>query len=371
MKWLGFEDKYLFEMRRRRILVRRRLLLAVVLVGALMLGTAAGAVPIGSEELDGPQRGFSSAEGDVPSTTIPLGAVDIPARFDAAAAKAQEQADAENARQGPEVPVGVSLPSVPNGIEPLEKETQGLWPRLSPDLDLDGSAALAAGGYQSDRVWLSDYPNDVYNVDYYYWMRTPQMNESNKCDGSGASCFWFTMIWSQMDCCNAGFHIGPQRGSSIAGNAGANWRMNIDGYENGVHIGGQSTTNLPTGKWVRVRVWKIASGSSSSSWGVWALWSGTDRYLGSLTIDGSWLAWSTLAVEIFEQNNQCSTDFVGVYLDNPIYRSASQGLRSYAQGTANYEANCSNTSWSVISDDFIHDGREVSRTVAEGENLWP
>src|SRR5690606_20764648 len=85
-------------------------------------------------------------------------------------------------------------------------------------------------------------------------------------------CFWFAHKWSQVAGQQAGLHVGPQRGVSVAGDAGANWRMNIDGYINGSHVGGQSSVNLPVGKWVRVRVWKIGSGGGNSEWGVWAQW---------------------------------------------------------------------------------------------------
>jgi predicted AlkP superfamily pyrophosphatase or phosphodiesterase len=174
-----------------------------------------------------------------------------------------------------------------------------------------------------------------------------------------------------MDCCDASMHIGPQRGDSIAGDAGSKWRMNIDGYEGSTHIGGQSSINLPTGTWVRVRVWQVDKGANWSKWGVWALWSGTDHPLGSLTLDGVYMSASMLAEELYEASNQCTTDFVGVYLDNPRYRSASQGLRSFGSATANYEANCSNTSWKVISaPDYIHDVREAARTIPHGGIIW-
>lgn len=233
---------------------------------------------------------------------------------------------------------------------------------------------LLANNYHSDHVFLTNYPDDVYNVDYQYWMQTPRTNETNRCDGSsGPICFWFAHKWSQVAGQQAGLHVGPQRGVSVAGDAGANWRMNIDGYINGSHVGGQSSMNLPVGKWVRVRVWKIGSGGGNSEWGVWAQWDNNDRYLGSLTLPGSWLAWSYLAMEVYEADGPCATDFNFVSFAYPLYRSASQGLRSYATGTANYEANCSNTSWSVInaSQYYVRDTRQVARTVPQGAQLWP
>lgn len=358
-------------------LLRCLMMGVLVAIGALSVLAIAG--PASAEEHNSPTMGFSPPTGEVPSTTVPTGAVPLPPGYDEAADAAQDAADFASPRGQRAVPAPVELPPVKVGDGSTDPDRHALPPHLPPaesSLGEDDFVTLAGcvgNCYQSDRALLHGDPNDVYNVDYLYWMQTPQNNETNKCDSSSNSsaCFWFTMQLSWMDCCNSAMHIGPQRGDSLAGSAGGNWRMNIDGYNDGVHIGGQSSTNLPIGTWVRVRTWQIDKGANWSKWGVWARWDGTDHYLGSLTIDGVYITGSMLAVELYEANNQCSTDFVGVYLDNPRFRSVSQGLRAYSSATADYEANCSNTSWKVISPpDYIHDVREATRVIPDGGTIW-
>lgn len=331
---------------------------------------------------ESPERGFEPPTLSTPVTTIPEGAVAGPDGLAVDEAAALAAADAATAAAGEGVaPVAARLPAAPLGIEPANPDPVREPPHLAPALgDEQLTSGCVGNCYQSDRAYLTDYPNDVYAFDYYYWMRTPQNNETNRCDSSSHSsgCFWFTMGNHFMDCCNSSMHTGPKRGSSASGVAGSNWRMNVSGYNNGQHIGGQGSINLPIGTWVRVRTWRTATGNDSwapytpwSTWGVWGLWGGTDRYMGSLTIDGHWFTSSVLAMEVYESNGQCATDFVGVYMDNPRYWSSSQGYRSFPGATADYEANCSNTSWSVIiAPDYIHDGREVTRVIADGAAIW-
>lgn len=362
-----------------------RRIATIVLVIVLALCVAAMAFAVSPEPQEGvaPTREFVQAPGtQAPTTTIPQSAVPAPSGYESAANLAQDAADAATVRQ-PDgmVPVAADLPPVPYGdAEKLFVPESIPHLPLGADAISGGAVALETGGYQSDRVLLTDYPDDVYAIDYYYWMRTPQTNEWNRCDSTTASsgCFWFPHMNSFTNYSGSSIHSGPQRGSSAAGSSGSNWRMNVDGYVNNSHVGGQGSTNLPQGQWVRVRTWRLATGYDSwapytpwSTWGVWALFGGTDLYQGSLKLDGHWFTGSYMASEIYESSAQCSTDFVGVYLDNPRYRSASQGLRAFAHGTADYEANCSNTSWSVISSpDYIHDGREVTRTIAQGATIW-
>ena len=246
------------------------------------------------------------------------------------------------------------------------------------------TAASACSGncYQSDRLNLSDPTVGLYASQYWVWLGIPQSNEWNKCDSTTAPspCFWFYAMHHVMDSgshSNSALHVGPQRGSSIAGDAGNQWRMNIDGYIDGVHIGGQSTVNLPTSTWIRVRTWRLSYGNDVfapyapwSKWGVWAMWGGNDRSLDSLTIDGHFLADSTLFSEVREANGQCSTDLNKGYLDNPRFWNTSVSEGVYSSATAEYEDNCENTTWKQISGDHVLNQRETQRIIFDDEIVW-
>lgn len=261
-------------------------------------------------------------------------------------------------------------------------------PRLAPGANgasrrTEVSTCSASDCYQSDRLPLSDPAVGLYASDYLVWLAIPQTNEQNKCDSSSASssCFWFYAMQHHMDSGNhsaSALHIGPQRGSSIAGDAGNQWRMNIDGYIDGVHIGGQSSVNLPTATWIRVRTWRLTRGYDSyapykpwSTWGVWAMYDGIDRYLGSITIDGHLFANSMLFSEVYEANGPCTTDLERAYLHNPQFWNTSFFPGTYASATAEYEKTCDNTTWESMSGNFVRDEREVEpRVIGHEEIVW-
>ena len=268
-------------------------------------------------------------------------------------------------------------------------------PRLAPSAD---SAAPTQGGstaasackgtgddrcYQSDRLNLSDPTVALYASQYWVWLGTPQSNEYNKCDSTTAPspCVWFYAMAHNMDSgdhSNSTMHIGPQRGSSVAGATGNQWRMNIDGYIDGVHIGGQSSVNLPTETWIRVRIWRVSHGYRGaptykpwSKWGVWAKYGGRDRYLGSLTIDGHLLDDSILFSEVYEANGQCSTDLDKGYLRQPRFWNTSVTEGAYSSARADYQENCENTTWKQISGDYVLNQRETRRLIEDGDIVWP
>jgi hypothetical protein len=176
---------------------------------------------------------------------------------------------------------------------------------------------------------------------------------------------------------DSALHIGPQRGSSLAGNTGNKWRMNIDGYIDGAHIGGQSSVNLPTETWIRVRTWRQSYGNDASApyapwstWGVWALYGGSDRYLGSVTIDGHLFSSSMLFSELYEANGPCATDLVIGSLDNPRFWNTSISQGAYSSATAEYQATCDNTTWEQVSGDYVHDKRETNRIIGHQQIVW-
>ncbi|MCY4664376.1 MAG: hypothetical protein OXC00_06910 [Acidimicrobiaceae bacterium] len=267
-------------------------------------------------------------------------------------------------------------------------------PRLAPGSDIVTNTAPTAGGqtaasacsgascYQSDRLLLNNPTVGLYASQYWVWLGTPQTNESNKCDSTSESsgCFWFYAMQHVMDSedySNSALHIGPQRGSSIAGDAGNQWRMNIDGYIDGVHIGGQSSVNLPATTWIRVRTWRISSGNDPSApytpystWRVWAMYGGSDHSLGSVTIDGHLFVDSMLFGEVYEQNGPCSTDLVKVALNDPRFWNTSLSQGVYSSATAAYQDTCNNTTWESISQDHVRDKRETQRIIYDGQVVW-
>jgi hypothetical protein len=376
---------------------------AVVVVGLLVSSHAAPAIAedVPTSVIIEPAIGFAPPmPGDPPPELVfpGVGAAEsekarlTTAEYDKAVAEAMQAADLSYERLGdstlpPTRPV-LPVASLEEGLDP-NRDAPEIY-HLPPDgttangvlsRQLARPFAAAAGPcsgncYQTDSLSLTNHPNDVYASDYLVWLAVPQTNETNKCDNASNSsgCFWFYAMQYNMDCCSAAIHIGPQRGSSIAGSTGSNWRMNIDGYNNGVHVGGQSAVNLPVATWIRVRTWRLSTGvSGGTPWaqfGVWAMWSGVDTYLGSVTINGTWIALSSMFVEVYEANGQCSTDLERGYLDDARYQRVGTGMLAFADAWAHYESNCSNTSWHKLGGDFVRDERETPRVVVEGENVW-
>ena len=284
-------------------------------------------------------------------------------------------------------PIPVALP--PREFVPYEVAPPSAVdiPRLAPSAaprEGGQTAASACSGncYQSDRLYLSGPTVGLYASEYWVWLGIPQTNERNKCDSTSerSQCFWFYAMNHHMDSdgySKSALHVGPQRGSSIAGDAGNQWRMNIDGYIDDEHIGGQSTVDLPSEMWIRVRIWRLSHGKTTpppfkpwSTWGVWAMWNNNDRKLGSLTIDGHLLANSTLFSEVMEHDGQCSTDLDIGYLDDPRFwnNSVSQGI--YDSATADYEDNCGDTTWKQISGDHVRNQRETQRLIQDDDVVW-
>ncbi|MDX1469083.1 MAG: hypothetical protein R3258_07055 [Acidimicrobiia bacterium] len=319
----------------------------------------------------------------------------LTALYDKSVAEAMMEADRRYLELGDESlePIRPALPSasVERGLPAPVADSSALYrlPSGGSDGDLERVAADASQSsgqstegacsgncYQTDGLHLSDHPDDVYASDYWVWLAVPQSNETNKCDlaSHASACFWFYAMQYNMDCCKSAIHIGPQRGSSLAGAAGSNWRMNIDGYNDGVHVGGQSSVNLPVATWIRVRTWRLSTGvSAGTPWaqfGVWAMWGGVDTYLGSVTINGTWIAKSFMFAEIYEANGQCSTDLERGYLDNARYQRVGTGMLAFAQAVASYEENCANTSWHALGGDFVRDERETPRVIPNGGIVW-
>ena len=269
-----------------------------------------------------------------------------------------------------------------------ESADQPLLPHLAPAEEAtQGRSSARSSGcsgncYQTDRVDLANPTADLYAGEYWVWLAIPQTNETNRCDSTTASsgCFWFASTQYQMDRIGSGMHIGPQRGSSMTGSTGSSWRMNIDGYIDGVHIGGQSSVNLPVATWMRVRTWRLSYGNAPfapytawSTWGVWAYYNGQDHYLGSLTLDGHLINDSLGFMEVYEANGQCSTDLERTYFNDWRFWNTGYSQHSYTQGNADYEDNCLTTSWEHPSggmSDFLRDERETSRSIAPGALLW-
>lgn len=374
-------------------------------VGAalLLLGVASGAAGAPTEAMEtiGPERATVERGYEPPRPGEPEPRPEMPglspteesaarrrlAEYDAAVAAALSRADEAARKQAQDslphevVPVPPVLPPVLIGPNNPIIDNRPL-PHLSTSESQTSTMASCVGNcYQTDRVLLSDHPDDVYASDYLVWLAVPQGNETNKCDGSAnaSGCFWFYAMTYYTDCdyCNSAIHIGPQRGDSLAGSAGSQWRVNIDGYNDGSHVGGQSTVDLPVATWIRVRTWRVNHGMDSSApytpwatFGVWALANGTDTYLGEITIDGTNIASANMFAEVYEANGQCTTDLERGYLDNPTYHRGGSWYR-FPSAIADYEVNCTNTSWLVEgAPDFIRDERETLRVVDQNEFIW-
>jgi hypothetical protein len=355
--------------------IRRSTPLAVVasLLGLVVVATA-------NAQTDPPVVSIPK-DGEVPSpTTTPQGAASSVLSYDMQVADALMRADAKRVPSSA-IPIRPVLPAVRTidgpiltpkvAHTPLGATASGRAP--SQVLDTCGGPSNC---YQSDSAFLTDYPDDVYAYDYQLWLGVPETNESNKCDNvSTSGCFWFQAAQYNTNGGSASLHVGPQRGDSLAGNAGTGWKISISGYNSsGAFVGGLSNVALvPTATWVRVRIWRASYTGATSTWQVYALWGGIDRYLGSISINGNALTYTLEFMEVYEENNQCLTDFVRTYFNAPAALSASAGWLAPAHGTANYETKCAsnNTTWKALGGSFISDERETTaRPIAQGASLW-
>lgn len=99
-------------------------------------------------------------------------------------------------------PIAPKLPVVERPDGPIADMLR--LPDLQYAADPAGSSGRSAltSNTQSDGVYLTDHPDDVYASDYQVWLAIPQTNETNKCDGSNNSsgCFWFYAMQYDTDC---------------------------------------------------------------------------------------------------------------------------------------------------------------------------
>lgn len=350
----------------RSVIGRRAFILLVGLlaVGFVVVASTASAAGEGLAGFQEPRPG------ETPATTMPLGAVAVPSELREVPPGAFEN---EKPVAPGEDPEPLNLPQPPVGTVPAVTDKPTPPPHEPPGEMSDAFTLAGCVGncYQSDWAWWTDHPNDVYALDYWFWLRTPQNNEG-VCQGE-SGCFWFASNWTYT-AADSGMHIGPRRGLSASGNTQGHWRTTISGYDQGTHVGGQSNVNLPLQKWVRARLWRTNHGTIGgrpwANWGVWAMWDGNEQYLGSLTLTGHWMTNSQMFTELYETNGQCQTDFVQVYFNDGVYWSSSQGAKSFPDATAGYEPNCNNTSWASHGGDYFSDGRERPRTIPHNNPIY-
>lgn len=316
--------------------------------------------------------------------------------YDKAVAEAMVEADrltADALKRDPKAdPIPPDLPDVAFAASGEKTTIVPLPPNTAPGPSNESSSRAACSGncYQTDSTApTANLPAGTYAFDYWMWLGNPQNNETNGCDGSGSgNCFWFQASQYDMDFAGAGFHVGPQRGSSIFGNAADDWHLSHSGYNapnSGSPTGAVCTTSslwwcvdddeIPTGTWVRVRVWRLATTHTpgygwSSKWGSWAQWGGTDHAIGTnLWMRGRTLVRAHQFMEVYETNGQCSTDFERTYFNDPRSLAGSTWT-TQPHANANYESNCSNTTWHRFGGEFVRDEREHFRDINQGGFLW-
>lgn len=314
-----------------------------------------------------------------PTTTIPRDAAEPDPTFDE---RAESSADSRNVQKDRTPPAAEGRTDPGSAERPpcTQYHRTPAGDSAGDEMNAESFAASSCVGncYQSDRApMVGGIPNNAYNLDYWVYLGSPQTNESNICDGSGAGCFWYVSVQMNTDEPNTAMHHGPQRGNSASGNSGGVWKLDVSGYGYGNFQGGLSGLTVPMNKWVRVRTWRLDTVSYGGVWygnfGVWAYWDGVDHYAASLTIPGRYITWMMPFVEVYESNNQCSTDFTRAWLDNFVYRNTSGGPFAVDHTTADYESNCSNTTWRRVvssSDDYVLDERDTSRVISQGATLW-
>jgi len=314
--------------------------------------------------------------------------------YDRAVGEAMAEADrltAEALRRDPDArPIAPILPHIPVQADGKRLAVPPVQLVTPPAAGPQSRASCTGNCYQTDSTLITqNLPAGTYAFDYMMWMGTPQTNQSNRCDGSsGTGCFWFQAAQYNMDAAGAGFHVGPQRGASFFGDSEDDWHLSHSGYNaanSGLPTGAVCTTTAPThcvddeipmGTWVRIRVWRLSTSynptwGNMSKWGSWAQWGGVDHQIGTnLWMRGTTLVWANQFVEIYEESNQCITDFERTYFNNPTSLSTSQGWTVQPDADANYQNNCSNTTWERLGGEFIRNEREHNRVIGQGGFLW-
>lgn len=361
----------------------RRILFALAIVGTVAAtgwvlgisvspGHASDASAIGGEA----PPGSDTATTDVPSTTIPDGAVVPDDSYDTAVEEA-----ARNQRKGDD-PAAMwrNIPKLePEPLKTLPPDDFSPSP-VEPAVDDLGSPAGRSSSTVYHSHWLQLTPstlsNGTYALEYWVYIMAPQSNETLNCD-SGPGCFWFSPIWFKSDG-DTGVHTGPMTGESRSGSSNGAWRLNVSGYTpGGTHFGDVVDPVIPLNEWVRIRVWHESTWldpfppyKEASRFGVWALVNGQDINGKDVVVEGSEIFLADLFVEVNETNGPCDTDFTRALIHNPSYWN-SGGHYAFWRGNATYGTECGDGTWlNLDGDDFVHSERDVARVVANNAVVY-
>lgn len=253
------------------------------------------------------------------------------------------------------------LPAVPGKSGPATPESTS--DSTDPGTTLPATPRFQASSpYQSDRVFMATVGG--YAMDLFMWI--PGGDSTSDCDGLSASCFWFNALGTYMSGGNGYMHIGPEHGSSFCGQSGAGWRLNVSGYNGGVHTpcNLNASPAWPTDRWVRVRVWEIGSTASTKTYGAWVQdIPYSNAYAGSVTLNGTSLGVTNhLFQEVYETNGPCNTNrswtaYEGMY----IWDWYSGGTVDLNVGTRSFDAGCNNTDLPGYAGAYGFDWRNTAR----------
>lgn len=235
--------------------------------------------------------------------------------------------------------------------------------------------------YQTDRIYLNDNTSqNVYNVDLWVYIANPQCSDSDSCSGGTrklSGYVWYTashvFIGSTPSECLYSMHAGIAMGNGISND----WYFSWGGYNCGGSALGSGKGNaisLDSGKWYRIRIWRLAPSGNDWPWGAWVMdWnSGQEWYAGSWTLaSGQMISGSVYFTELAEPS-VCVTDYYGTHNRWVEYRDP-WGKHLYTTGTANYDNSCTNTNLRGVppaSNRYTIDDREVPRTNPNGTVLF-
>lgn len=349
---------------------------SIAAIGWLLIALVSPALASDSSVIGGEAPpGSDTATTDVPSTTIPAGAV-VP---DDSYESAVEEAARRQAKGNPAA-MWRGVPELqPEPLKSLPPDDFTPSP-LEPGLDDLGLIAERRSSSLYHSHWLQLTPSTLSNgawaLEYWLYIDAPQNNETLNCD-SGPGCFWFSPIWFKSDG-GTGIHTGPMTGRSASGSSNGSWRLNVSGYTpGGTHFGDVVSPVIPLDEWVRIRVWHESTWldpfppyKEASRFGIWVLVNGHDINAKDVIVEGGEIVLADLFVEVYEVNGACDTDLTRVLIHNPSYWNQN-GHFAFWRGNAMYGSECGDGTWlNLDGDDFVQSERDVQRVISNNAVVY-
>jgi hypothetical protein len=252
----------------------------------------------------------------------------------------------------------------------------------------NGLQIAAAGGYQTDYVWLTDNTTqDVYNVDLWIYINGTQGSDSPETwTGSArklSGYVWFTAVQANIGNTPSDSHYAMHAGIAMANGIHNYWYFSWGGYD--LYNGGQSlgsgkgnSIHLYENTWYRVRIWRVDQSGSNWNWLASVTnWSTQQEWqAGTWSLNnGRMISNAQYWTELSEPTNVGVTDYTGTQNRWVEYRDAAHGGTNqiYKQGWAHYLSTVTNTNLRSITpyiNRYTVDERETTRYIGDGSLLF-